>query len=95
MRMKDVKTLWGRAANRCAFPDCRLELTLDSPGETLGEMAHIVARSSDGPRGASALSVENRDAYENLVLKTPLYSVLFYVIKLFAAKFSGLQQNSC
>lgn len=51
MKMKDVKVLWGRSGNRCAFPGCKIELTPDGSKSTLGEMAHIVADSPDGPRG--------------------------------------------
>lgn len=73
MRMKDVKTLWGRAANRCAFSDCKIELTIDGEIDTLGEMAHIIAKSPDGPRGKSDISSESRDSYENLILLCPTH----------------------
>ncbi len=73
MRMKDVKTLWGRAANRCAFSDCKIELTIDGEIDTLGEMAHIIAKSPDGPRGTSDISLESRDNYENLILLCPTH----------------------
>lgn len=69
MREKDIKILWGRSGNRCAV--CKLELTPDGSRETLGEMAHIIARSSDGPRGTSQLPIEDRDCYDNLVLLCP------------------------
>jgi HNH endonuclease len=73
MHDRDIKILWGRSGNRCAI--CKLELTLDGTQETLGEMAHIVARSSDGPRGAGTMSVADRDAYDNLVLLCPTHHV--------------------
>lgn len=64
--------LWGRAANRCAFPDCRRELVMDAiepDDESLvGEVCHIVAREPFGPRGNSSLSPEQRDKYNNLIL---------------------------
>lgn len=70
--LKTRKMLWGRAANRCAFVDCRKELVIDasqSDDESLiGEECHIVARSPDGPRGQSPLTLEQRDKYANLVL---------------------------
>ncbi len=53
MRMKDVKLLWGGAANRCAFPDCKIELAPSGSVNTIGEMAHIIAESPNGPRGES------------------------------------------
>jgi len=70
--LKARKMLWGRAANRCAFPDCRRELVMDAT-ETddesiIGEECHIVAREDDGPRGDSSFLVENRDKYDNLIL---------------------------
>lgn len=73
MRIKDVKILWGRAANRCAFPDCRIELTPDGEANTLGEIAHIVAESPDGPRGNSDIPPELRDDYSNLILLCPTH----------------------
>lgn len=51
--------LWGAASGRCSFPNCpkRLvsEATTDDPRVMLGEMAHIVGESVDGPRGESPL----------------------------------------
>lgn len=69
MREKEIKILWGRSGNRCAI--CKLELTPDGDKETLGEMAHIIARSEDGPRGTSELTTEERDKYKNLILLCP------------------------
>ncbi len=64
--------LWGRAANRCAMPDCRIELVMDA-SETddeslIGEECHIVARSPDGPRGDVSFPKERIDKYDNLIL---------------------------
>jgi hypothetical protein len=68
----DRKRLWGLSASRCAFPDCRQELveqSSDGRGAVLvGQEAHIVARSQDGPRGISDLSESERDTYDNLIL---------------------------
>lgn len=70
--VKTRKMLWGRAASRCAYPDCRRPLVEDET-ETddpsiVGDEAHIVAREKDGPRGASTLTVAQRDSYGNLML---------------------------
>jgi hypothetical protein len=73
MREKEIKILWGRSGNRCSI--CKLELTPDGDKETLGEMAHIVARSSDGPRGVSSLSLGERDCYKNLILLCPTHHI--------------------
>jgi HNH endonuclease len=64
--------LWGRAANRCAFPNCRLELVMDA-SETddeafIGEECHIIARELDGPRGDHTIPIETRNKYSNLIL---------------------------
>ena len=70
--LKTHKMLWGRAANRCAFPNCRLELVMDA-SETddealVGEECHIIAREPNGPRGNHALSLEARNKYASLIL---------------------------
>lgn len=70
--LKTRKMLWGRAANRCAFVDCRKELVIDATEtddeSVIGEECHIVAESPDGPRGDSPLTSEQRDKYGNLIL---------------------------
>jgi len=70
--LKTRKMLWGRAANRCAFSDCRRELVMDAT-ETddesiIGEECHIIAREDEGPRGDATFPVEKRDKYDNLIL---------------------------
>lgn len=70
---KDMKLLWGRSGNRCAFPGCPNQLTMDSSAgdaSTLGEMAHIVGEedSAKSPRGKSALPLNARNIYSNLIL---------------------------
>lgn len=69
MRVKDIKILWGRSGNRCAI--CKLEITPDGEIETTGEIAHIVSRSPDGPRGDDPLPLGKRDEYSNLILLCP------------------------
>lgn len=70
------KLLWGRAANHCSMDGCRKPLVhhVADGGRSpivIGEEAHIVARSEDGPRGNSTLSAEQRDDYDNLILLCP------------------------
>ena len=70
--LKTHKLLWGLSGNKCAFEDCRNDLIADET-ETddesiIGDEAHIVARSEDGPRGKSTLSEDDRDKYDNLIL---------------------------
>ena len=54
----DVKNLYGLAAARCAFPDCRKLLVLEGTNtdktKQIGKIAHIVAHSENGPRSDSS-----------------------------------------
>jgi hypothetical protein len=72
----DVKRLWGKAAGRCSFPACNVDclpfLDLDAP-TVVGEMAHVIAQSSGGPRGGAAAGA---DAYANLILLCPTHHTL-------------------
>ncbi len=71
----DVKMLYGRAAARCAFTDCRVDLVLNKTkndkNKQIGEIAHIVAHSPAGPRAES--SYENIDSYDNWILLCPTH----------------------
>jgi hypothetical protein len=71
MRELDIKLLWGRSGNRCAI--CKMELSPSGDKYTLGEMAHIVGRSVDGPRGKENLPFDERDSYANLILLCPTH----------------------
>lgn len=66
---RDRKLLWGRAANRCAY--CQRALVVDATvadrESIVGDEAHIVSDSSDGPRG-QAMDRSNLDSYENAIL---------------------------
>ena len=68
----ELKRLFARSGNRCAFADCRKRLIVDAaagqPPVTLGDVAHVVAGSPAGPRGESFLAPSERDKYENLIL---------------------------
>jgi hypothetical protein len=68
--IKTQVMLWGRAAHRRSFPDCRLTLVTDAT-ETddeslIGEICHMVGQSTIGPRGEPP--VGQRDKYSNLIL---------------------------
>jgi hypothetical protein len=69
--------LWGRSGNICAFPDSKKELVMDihetDDISVVGEEAHIVARESDGPRGNSPLTADQRDKYGNLILMCSIH----------------------
>lgn len=69
---RTAKILWGRAGAVCSFPDCHQPLVVDGakgdPDAVIGEMAHIVADSPDGPRGQYPVQGGDRDGIENLIL---------------------------
>jgi hypothetical protein len=69
---KDLRLLYQMSGNRCAFPECNQILTEPKTNfddlVVLSEVAHIVARSKDGPRGHHPLPMEDRDKYDNLIL---------------------------
>lgn len=64
--------LWGRSGNRCAMPECRIELVMDmseTDDESLiGEECHIIAKKPKGPRGDKNYPVNKIDKYDNLIL---------------------------
>jgi hypothetical protein len=72
LSQKDLRILFQKSGNRCAFPGCSQELTYpEAPADdpvVLSEVAHIVAHTQDGPRGDYPLPLEERDKYDNLIL---------------------------
>lgn len=77
---RTIKILFGLSGNRCAFPMCRTPLidvrNADPDPVVLGEMCHIIASSSNGPRGASSLPSVGRDSHGNLLLLCPTHHAL-------------------
>jgi len=69
---KEIKKLWGLSAGRCSYPGCNEPcIRFFTGGSTIiGEMAHVIAQSPDGPRGAPE---GGADAYENLILLCPTH----------------------
>src|ERR1700730_6932395 len=69
---RELKLLFLYSGNVCAFPACDKSLvepgTLEDRPAVIGDTAHIVASSRQGPRGEDPLSDEDRDKYENLIL---------------------------
>lgn len=69
---RTLKILWGRAAGKCAVPDCRIDLVVDATGHdpivVIGDIAHIEASSDRGPRANRKLLAKERDNYDNLIL---------------------------
>lgn len=64
--------LWGKAGAICTFPDCQRPLVRDATQNDrevlVGEIAHIVAQSSGGPRADAGVPGGNIDGYCNLIL---------------------------
>jgi hypothetical protein len=69
---RTLKLLWGRAAGRCAIPECRLELFADAtdydPIVVIGEIAHVHAAGKGGPRATATLTATETNEYDNLIL---------------------------
>lgn len=69
-----VFELWVRAGGRCEFHGCNkylLQDSLTSNAIKLADIAHIVARTKDGPRGNDPLPFEKRNDIDNLMLVCP------------------------
>jgi hypothetical protein len=76
----DVKMLWGLSAGRCCFPGCN-DVCIAEPTEAdapavLGNIAHIVAHSPDGPRADPQFPLEALDSYANWALLCPTHHTL-------------------
>ncbi|GJL52082.1 MAG: hypothetical protein NPIRA01_33090 [Nitrospirales bacterium] len=71
----DVKILYAKAAGRCAFSSCRVNVVLDGTegdkSKQIGKIAHIVAHRPNGPRGDSSFPKEKLDCYDNWMLLCP------------------------
>ena len=70
--LKTHKKLWGLAAQRCAFEECKKELAVDT-FETddyynIGDEAHIISKKINGPRFTKDFPIEQIDKYDNLIL---------------------------
>jgi hypothetical protein len=69
---RTLKLLWGRAAGRCAMPECRLEVFADAidydPIVVFGDIAHVAAAGDEGPRANTELDTTQRNDYDNLIL---------------------------
>lgn len=67
----ELKRLFARSGNRCAFTSCRRLLVVEGPSgqpSVLGDVAHIIGASPAGPRGDSFMAPADRNRYENLIL---------------------------
>lgn len=64
---KVIKKLFALSRNRCAYPQCSTAI-VHPAGTVVGEVCHIKAQNSGGPRFDSKQSEEARHSFENLVL---------------------------
>ena len=46
--LKTHKMLWGRAANKCAFPECRKDLVVDAVAPTVSRVSSTTSTRSKG-----------------------------------------------
>jgi hypothetical protein len=71
----ELKILFARSGGICAFPRCGRSLvepgSPTEPAVVVGEAAHIVAESRQGPRGREPLSQADRNSHTNLILFCP------------------------
>jgi hypothetical protein len=77
IKEKDIKLLWGKAANICSFENCNTSLVDENKKDIkdviIGEQAHIVAHKEDGPRGDSSFPKDKLEDYQNLILLCPTH----------------------
>ena len=69
---RTLKALWGRAAARCSFPGCRVDLYRDDDESDdpthVGENCHIISERDGGPRSDPSVSSQRINSYQNLIL---------------------------
>lgn len=66
-----VKRLFAVSGNRCAFPECTNPLVEPESGTVVGEICHIRAQNTNGPRYDEGQTDEARHGFENLILLCP------------------------
>lgn len=64
---KTIKRLFALSGNFCAFPSCNLPI-IEESGTVTGEICHIKASRSGGPRFDARQSEKERHGFDNLVL---------------------------
>lgn len=70
-RMPDVKRLFALSFNECALPGCEERLADPAWPEVLAEICHIYGLKPGSPRYVPGMTVEEVNAYENLLLLCP------------------------
>src|SRR3546814_18032655 len=74
---KTLKILFALSGNQCAEPGCSEPIIAlaphASPPSVIGQIAHILAVSEDGPRGKAGLTDKERNQAANLLLLCPTH----------------------
>jgi SMODS-associated and fused to various effectors sensor domain len=63
--------LWGRAAGRCQFSGCNMDLTrspVTQENVNIAQRAHIYSFAKEGPRGHEGVTKDELNSVENLIL---------------------------
>jgi hypothetical protein len=74
-----IAEVWNLCGARCAFHGCNeylLQDELTKNSARLAQVAHIVARSPNGPRGDNPLPFEERNNIQNLMLACPKHHLV-------------------
>jgi hypothetical protein len=67
-RESTVRRLYALSMNRCAFPDCTIQLVTATMGTIVGEVCHIRAYKPGGPRYVREQTDDERHGFDNLIL---------------------------
>ena len=72
LKHNDLKKLWAKSGNMCAFPACSVELASEKKGNrVMGVEAHIKGENAGAARFDPNQSPEERESYENRILLCP------------------------
>jgi hypothetical protein len=63
-----TKKLYAYSGNQCSHPECSRSLVAEDDKTIIGEICHIEAASSNGPRYSSSMTDNERKAFDNLIL---------------------------
>lgn len=65
--------LWSESAGHCQNPQCRLDLHSLAEEATVGELAHIIPASDDGPRSGESAELDSHEKSlpENVLVLCP------------------------
>lgn len=70
-----ANAIWGRSGGRCYLEPTEILHRTAERDLPIGQIAHIVAESVDGPRGSDPLVAEKRNDASNLILLCPNHHV--------------------